>query len=135
MESENPRLEEWQHGNLDTKAMAIHISEMQTSKSRMGARTKYQSDQSYRRWKVYQESFLVAFFVQFSLNGRHDTTKTAKSSYFINRVLFCAFLFKAGTFVDEKGTLYEGEWRYGKKLSVFLFKRHFSRSESDLMDW
>ena len=82
-----------------------------------------------------QESFLVAFFVQFSLNGRHDTTKTAKSSYFIKRVLFCAFLFKAGTFVDEKGTLYEGEWRYGKKLSVFLFKRHFSRSESDLMDW
>jgi len=27
-----------------------------------------------------QESFLVAFFVQFSLNGRHDTPKTAKSS-------------------------------------------------------
>jgi len=24
---------------------------------------------------------------------------------------------KAGTFVDEKGTLYEGEWRYGSELS------------------
>ena len=42
-----------------------------------------------------------------------DTHMSASGQQLITQ---CQSL-KAGTFVDEKGTLYEGEWRYGSELS------------------